>query len=248
MRHGLIYLFIVCSAAIAAQGAEVNVAVAANFAAPMQKIAADFERDTGYKTALSFGSTGNFYNQIKSGAPFELLLAADGRTPARLEVEGLAAGGTRFTYAIGRLALWSSQADFVDAEGQVLQSDRFDRIALANPKLAPYGAAAVETLTRLGLLDRLQTKFVQGENVAQAYQFVATGNAPLGFVALAQIYADGLITHGSAWIVPTILHAPIQQDAVLLTNGMNNPAAAALITYLQGDTARAIICTYGYEC
>ncbi|MEA3394568.1 MAG: molybdate ABC transporter substrate-binding protein [Pseudomonadota bacterium] len=228
------------------QAAEVSVAVAANFAAPMQKIAAAFEQDTGHKAILAFGSTGKFYAQIKNGAPFQMLLAADDETPARLDKEGLAVSGSRFTYATGKLVLWSAQAGLVDEKGEVLRTGQFERIAVADPKLAPYGAAAVETLTHLGLLKALQPRFVQGENIGQTYQFIATGNAALGFVALSQVMVDGRIARGSAWVVPAELHAPIRQDAVILGSGKDNPAAAALASYLRGDKARAIIRSYGY--
>jgi molybdate transport system substrate-binding protein len=229
------------------QAAEVQVAVAANFTAPMQAIAADFEKATGHKAQLSFGATGKFYAQIKNGAPFEVLLAADDETPAKLEKEGLAVNGSRFTYAIGQLALWSAKPGYVDAKGAVLKQGAFDHLAIANPKLAPYGAAAVETMTKLGLLGSVETKFVQGENIAQTFQFISTGNAELGFVALSQVYENGKLKSGSAWIVPSALHTPIRQDAVVLTQGKDNPAAAALLKFLKTDQARAVIKSYGYE-
>ena len=178
---------------------------------------------------------------------YELLLAADDETPARLEKEGQALPGTRFTYAIGRLVLWSAQPGLVDDKGEVLRMPSEARIALADPKLAPYGAAAIETLTSLGLLRSLQSRFVQGENIAQTYQFAATGNAALAFVALSQVMVDGRIGKGSAWVVPATLHAPIRQDTVLLVAGKDNAAAAALGAYLRGEKARAIIRAYGYE-
>jgi len=231
----------------AAYADEVQVAVAANFTAPMQQIAAEFENDTGHRAVLSFGATGKFFAQISNGAPFEVLLSADEETPARLEKEFLATPHTRFTYAIGKLVLWSAQAGYVDARGEVLNSGKFTHLALANPKTAPYGAAAIEAMKKLGVLENLAPRFVQGENIAQACQFVASGNAELGFVALSQVYRDGSITSGSAWIVPAFLHAPIRQDAVVLAAGRNNRAAAALMDYLRTDKARAIIKSYGYE-
>ena len=234
-------------AGAAAQANDVQVAVAANFTAPMQKIAAEFAKDTGHKAVLAFGATGKFYAQIVNGAPFEVLLAADDATPARLETEHRTVPGTRFTYAIGKLALWSAKEGVVDNQGQVLKTGDYAHLAIANPKTAPYGAAAIETLTKLNLLDRVQGKLVQGENIAQAYQFVSTGNAPLGFVALSQVYRDGRFTSGSGWIVPANLHAPIRQDAVILAKGRANPAAQALEAYLQSDKARGIIRSYGYE-
>lgn len=231
----------------AAHGAEVTVAVASNFAAPLLKIVPLFEKDTGHKAVVSLGSTGGFYAQIKNGGPFHVLLSADDETPLKLEKENLAVGGTRFTYATGKLVLWSKQAGFVDDKGDVLRLGQFKRLAIANPKLAPYGAAALETLHKLELFQGLQTKFVQGENIAQAFQFVNTENAQLGFVALSQVYADGKLTSGSAWMVPSHLHKPIQQDAVLLVAGKNNIAATALLSYLRTDKAKAIIRSHGYD-
>ncbi len=230
-----------------AQAAEVSVAVAANFTAPMQKIAQAFEQDTGHKAVLSFGATGAFYAQIRNGAPFQVLLAADDETPAKIEREGMGVAGSRFTYATGKLVLWSRQPALVDDKGAILRSGRFERIAVASPKLAPYGVAAIETMTRMGVLAEVQPKMVQGDNIAQTYQFIATGNAQLGFVALSQVISDGRISQGSAWIVPGNLHAPIRQDAVLLTTGKDNPAAAALLSFLKGEKARAVIRSYGYE-
>jgi molybdate transport system substrate-binding protein len=245
-RYSLLAL---CLGCLVQQGtaAEVQVAVAANFAAPMQKIAAAFEHDTGHKAQLAFGSTGKFYAQIKNGAPFQVFLSADDETPARLDKEGLGVAGTRFTYAIGTLVLWSPQLGAVDAQGEILKKGAFAHIALANPRLAPYGAAAVEVLNKLGIYAALEPKLVEGENVAQAYQFVATGNAELGFVALSQVMKDGKISDGSAWIVPAALHTPIRQDAVILTGGKNNAAALALVNYLKQDKALAIIKAYGYR-
>ncbi|WP_427915406.1 molybdate ABC transporter substrate-binding protein [Ramlibacter sp. MMS24-I3-19] len=230
----------------AAHAGEVSVAVAANFTAPMQKIAAVFEHDTGHKAVLSFGSTGRFYAQVKSGAPFQVLLAADEATPARLEQEGLAVAGSRFTYATGKLVLWSATPGLVDDKGEVLRRPGSGRIAIADPRLAPYGAAAVETMQKLGVFTALQRRLVQGDSIAQAWQFVSTGNAPLGFVALSQVMEDGRMASGSAWLVPESLHAPIRQDAVLLVTGKDNAAATALLAYLRGSRAQAIIRGQGY--
>jgi molybdate transport system substrate-binding protein len=224
---------------------EVAVAVAANFSAPMQKIAADFEQESGHKVRLSFGATGKFYAQIRNGAPFDVLLAADDETPARLERKGAAVAGSRYTYAIGTLALWNAKPGI--AVEELLKSGAYRHLAIANPKLAPYGAAAVETLAALKLLDAAQPKFVQGENIAQAWQFAASGNAELGFVALSQVMKDGKVAEGSAWIVPAHLHQPIRQDAVLLLPGKDRPAAEALLKYLKGDKARAIVKSFGYD-
>ncbi|MEI6414762.1 MAG: molybdate ABC transporter substrate-binding protein [Pseudomonadota bacterium] len=226
---------------------KIVVAVAANFTAPMQQIAADFERETGHKVLLSFGSTGKFYAQIKNGAPFEILLAADEETPSKLEQEGLGVMGSRFTYAIGKLVLWSAKPGYVDDQGTVLKKNEFQHIALANPKLAPYGATALEVLTALKLRNTLESKWVQAENITQAYQFVISGNAELGFVALSQVFKDGQINSGSAWIVPTSLYRPIRQDAVILNRGQGKLATEAFMKYLRGDQARAIIRSFGYD-
>jgi len=226
---------------------DVQVAVAANFTAPMQQIVTQFEKDTGHKATLAFGATGKFYAQIINGAPFEILLSADDETPARLEKDGLGVAGSRFTYAIGTLVLWSANPTLVDAKGEILKTGDFKHLALANPKTASYGTAAVEAMTKLGLLSTLQPRFVQGENIAQTHQFILSGNAELGFVALSQVFKDGKFTGGSVWIVPANLYQQIQQDAVLLAKGKDKPAASALLAYLKGDKAKTIIKSYGYE-
>jgi molybdate transport system substrate-binding protein len=226
---------------------EVQVAVAANFTAPIQAIARDFEKDTGHKLVASFGATGQFYTQIKNGAPFEVFLAADDTTPAKLESENQTVKGSRFTYAVGTLALWSAKEGYVDDKGQVLKGNQYQHLSIANPKAAPYGLAATQTLDKLGLTDATKARIVEGQSIAQAYQFVQTGNAELGFVALSQVFKDGKLTSGSAWIVPADLHEPIKQDAVILNKGKDNPAAKALMEYLKGPKAAAVIKSYGYE-
>lgn len=223
---------------------EVQVAVAANFAGPMQKIAALFEQSSGHKLLLSSGATGKFYAQIKNGAPFEVLLAADDETPAKLEKEGLATN--RFTYAIGKLVLWSNKTNYVDDKGEILTKGNFAHLAIANPKLAPYGLAASETLKALGVFDLLAPKFVTGENIAQTHQFIATGNAELGFIAMSQAFEADKLKNGSAWIVPPRLYPAIRQDAVLLNKGKGKPAAEALLKFLQSAPAKAIINASGY--
>jgi len=234
-------------AATPALAGEVQVAVAANFTAPVQAIAADFEKDTGNKVVASFGATGQFYAQIKNGAPFEVFLAADDSTPAKLDSEGATVPGSRFTYATGALALWSAKDGYVDDKGEVLKKNDFRHIAIANPKAAPYGLAGYQTLDKLGLTAEIKPKVVEGQNISQTQQFVATGNAELGFVALSQIYKDGKITSGSAWIVPPDLHEPIKQDAVILNKGKDNPVAKQFIDYLKGPKAAAVIKSYGYQ-
>lgn len=229
-----------------AQADEISVAVAANFTAPMKQIAEVFEKETGHKIQAAFGATGKFYAQIKNGAPFDVLLAADDETPTKLVKENAAVAGSQFTYAMGKLVLWSAKPAIVDQAGEVLKKGGFDHIAFANPKLAPYGAAAVETLKSMGVYDTLQPKVVTGESIAQTYQFVSSGNALLGFVALSQVLKDGKI-EGSSWVVPAKLYSPIRQDAVILEKGKGKPAAEALMKFLQADKAKAIIQSYGYE-
>ena len=226
--------------------AELRLAVAANFTAPMKTIAAGFEKETGHRLTLTYGSTGKLYAQIKNGAPFDILLAADSATPARLVKEGLGVAGTPFTYATGRLALWSTQAGFVDDRGDILKNGQFNSLALASPKLAPYGAAAIETLRSLGLLASLEPKIVLGESIGQTFSFIATGNAQLGFVALSQLVQDGKVKAGSAWIVPTKLHSALNHDAVVLNRGKTLAASAEFMAYLKRDKTRDIIRSSGY--
>ena len=235
-----------CTALPAGAG-DVHVAVAANFAAPMKAIAEAFEKATGHSAVLSSGATGKFYAQIRNGAPFDVLLAADEETPARLERENAALAGSRFTYATGKLVLWSADPKRIDARGDVLRRGDFVHLAIAAPRLAPYGAAAVETLTQLGLLAALEPKFVTGESIGQTYTFVASGNAPLGFVALSQVWENGRLKSGSAWVVPEQLHRPIRQDALQLLRSRDNPAADALMRYLKSDAAKAVIRSFGYD-
>ena len=226
---------------------EVTVAVAANFSVPLQKIAAAFAMATGHKATVVVGSTGKLYAQIKNGAPFHVLLSADDETPTRLGKEGAGVVASQFTYATGRLVLWSRQAGVVDGKGEVLRSGRFDHLALADPKLAPYGAAAVDVMAKLGLAASLAPKLVQGESIGQAYQFVFSGNAALGFVALSQVMVDGKISEGSAWVVPAAMHTPLRQDAIVLNAGKDNAAAAAFMVFLRSDAAKALIRSFGYE-
>jgi molybdate transport system substrate-binding protein len=235
------------AAAGSASAEEAQIAVAANFTAPMKAIIARFEEDTDHAVKASYGSTGKLYAQIKNGAPFEALLAADQRRPELLEEEGVAVPGARFTYAIGTLVLWSADAGKVEDGPALLESGDFNKLSIANPKLAPYGEASIETLEALELKAAIEPKLVMGENIAQAYQFVDTGNADIGFVALSQVMKGGNITKGSGWVVPGDMHAPIRQDAVILDSGKDNPAVTELFAYLQGEKAQAIIHDFGYE-
>lgn len=247
MKVSIVALCAALAFSASLQAAEVQVAVAANFTAPMKQIAEDFEKATGHKALLAFGATGNFYAQIQNGAPFEILLSADDKTPAKLAKEGAADASTQFTYAKGKLVLWSADKDMVDTQGDVLKKADFKHIALANPKLAPYGAAAVEVLKSLALYDKLAPKFVTGENIGQTFQFIKSGNAALGFVALSQVTKNNSITEGSAWLVPADLYQPIRQDAIVLKKGKDSAAAKALMEYLKSEGALAVIKSYGYD-
>lgn len=222
----------------------VSVAVAANFTEPAKQIAAAFKSRTGHEAVLSFGSSGQFYTQISQGAPYQVFLSADVERAAKAEHDGLGVKGSSFVYATGRLVLYSRTPGLVDARGAVLrQPGRFNKLAIADPALAPYGQAAVETMTRLGLYPSLKPRLVQGASITQAFQFAQTGSVDLGFVALSQVIA---VPGGSRWVVPAKLHTPIDQGAVLLTTGKDDPAAKAFMAFLKGPQARAIIRRYGY--
>jgi len=229
-----------------ADAGQTHVAVAANFMEPAREISALFQKKTGHEAILISGASGNFFSQITHGAPFEVFLSADAERPRLAEEQGFAVPGSRFTYAIGKLVLWSRVIDASKGEA-VLKAGKFQKISIANPTSAPYGAAAVETLRALGVYDALQPKIVQGSSIAQAFQFVDTRNAELGFVALSQLYGS---EEGTRWLVPEKLHAPIRQDAVLLKNGANDEASKAFIAFLKGPAAHAIIERFGYalEC
>ena len=228
------------------QAGEVQVAVAANFAGPIGRIAEAFTAATGHTLKVSTGATGKFYTQIISGAPFEVLVAADDETPKKLIAASHAVAGSNFTYALGKLVLWSAQPGFVDEQGAALGSDTVRHVAIANPKVAPSGAAGLEVIRARGLSEKLAPKIVTGESIAQAFQFVSTGNAEIGFVALSQVAVPGKPATGSYWVVPASLYAKIRQDAVLLKTGEKNPAAKALLDYLRSEPARAVIREFGY--
>ena len=227
--------------------AEAQIAVAANFAEPIKAIAAVLEKTTGHQLKVTLGATGKLYAQIKNGAPFDVLLAANTATPAALEKTGLAKPGSQFTYASGKLVLWSSDAARVDAKGDVLKGSNFRKVAYANPKTAPYGEAAVQVMDKLGLTPALAPKLVQGESIGQTFNFVHTGNAEIGFVAMSQMLAGGQLKSGSLWVIPQALYSPIRQDAVLLQHGANNPAAVALVKLLQSPNIKDLIRSYGYD-
>lgn len=244
--HTLCLLFGLSLLAGAAQAAEVKVAVAANFAEPMRAIAAVLTKSTGHTALITVGSTGKLATQIMAGAPFDVFLAANLEAPAALEKSGHAVPGSRLTYATGRLVLWSANPGLVDAQGQVLAGTGFRKIALAAPHLAPYGAAAVETLKALGQWERLQPQVVQGDSIGQTYGFVHTGHAELGFVAYSQVLEGGRPKAGSMWLVPARLHAPIDQGAVLLRQGADNPAARALLDLLRSPGIVPLLSSFGY--
>jgi molybdate transport system substrate-binding protein len=222
---------------------EITIAVASNFTAAMSDIVERFELQTGHSVLVSSGSTGNHYAQIKNGAPFDAFFAADSERPRLLEEEGNAVAGSRFLYAVGRLVLWSPEPGYVDDQGRVLETQKFRRLSIANPELAPYGAAARETLIARGLWERLMSRLAMGQDIGQAYAFVQTRNAELGFVALAQLRHPGREIEGSYWLVPEALHRPIAQEAVLLRAV---PAARAFLEFVKGPEAREVIRSYGY--
>lgn len=223
---------------------EIRVAVASNFARAMTSLARDFEEKSGHKVALVFGSTGKHYAQIRNGAPFDAFFAADIRRPRLLEEEGVATSGSRFTYATGKLILWSPKPNYVDSEGDVLRHGQFNHLAIANPKLAPYGRAAREVLQSRGLWDEIKQKIVRGENIGQAFQFVNSGNAELGFIAFSQVKNIDRPIEGSYWDVPQLLYTPVKQQAVLLTD---NETARNFMSYIKSKQALEIIRNHGYE-
>lgn len=222
--------------------AEINVAVAANFTSTFNKLAEVYQADTRVKVQPSFASTGKLYAQVRNGAPFQLFLSADVETAQRLEQEGETVAGTRQIYAIGRLVLWSGKPGLVDARGEVLRKGGFNRLAIANPKTAPYGLAAQQVMSQLGVAESLKDKLVTGESVAQAYQYVSSGNAELGFVALSQV-------QGAAeryWLVPEKLHDPLEQQMVILKRGQGDAAVRKFYDYIRSEKAQKIIASFGY--
>ena len=227
--------------------AEAQVAVAANFAEPIKAIAAVLHRSTGHTLKISTGASGAFYTQIRNGAPFDVFLSADNERPEMLEKDGLAQPGTRFTYATGKLVLWSVKPGRVDTQGAVLKAPDLGKVAFANPKTAPYGAAAVQVMERLGLKESITPKLVQGESIGQTFNFVKTGNADVGFVAMSQVLEGGKLKEGSMWVIPQTRYDPIRQDAVLLKRGADNEAAKALLKLLQSPDIKDLIRSYGYD-
>jgi molybdate transport system substrate-binding protein len=226
-----------------AKAAQTTIAVAANFTEPTKEIAAAFKAATGHEAVLSFGNSAQILTQIGQGAPFQVFLSADEERPRKAVEDGLAIADTRFTYAVGKLVLWSRDPALVKG-GETLKAGAFAKLAIANPAAAPYGAAAVEVLKALGVAEMLQPRIVQGSSIAQAFQFVDTGNAELGFVALSQVVNT---TAGSRWMVPQGLYRPIRQDAVLLKTGQDSAAAKAFLAFLRGPQAKGVIARFGYD-
>jgi molybdate transport system substrate-binding protein len=224
----------------------VHVAVAANFSNSMKSLVTEFEKTSDYQIVLSFGSSGKFYAQIKQGAPYELFFSADQAKPDALQKDGLVIANSRFTYATGRLAVWSARPDFSNEIETNLKKGAFNKLALANPKLAPYGAATLEVLKYLSLLESTQSKWVRGENVAQTYQFVSSGNADLGFIALSQLLGTKKVKQDSYWLVPDYMHHPIKQDVVLLRSAEKSQGAKAFLDFIHSNKAQKIIAEYGY--
>jgi len=250
MRHTPRTLSILMLAVLAhasAFAADAQVAVAANFAEPIKAIGAVLEKTTGHTIKVTLGATGKLYAQIKNGAPFDVLLSADTATPEKLEKEGLGQPGSRFTYATGKLVLWSADAKRVDTKGEVLKAANLGKVSYANPKVAPYGAATVQVIDKLGLTAALTPKLVQGESIGQTFTFASTGNADVGFVAMSQVLEGGKLKSGSMWVVPQNLYDPIRQDAVVLQKSASNEAAQALMRLLKSPNIKDLIRSYGYD-
>lgn len=248
LRGSIAAILVLCGLmASPVRAGEVNVAVASNFAAPMERIAALFQQESGHTVKVSLGASGKLYAQIKGGASFDAFLSADEELPRLLLQDGLAISGSRFVYAIGRLVLWSAQPGLVDNKGAVLNKGNFNTLAIANPRFSPYGVAAKETLGKLTMWNAIQEKLDKGEDVTQTYQLAATEKADLAFIALSQVMRDGHVTEGSWWLVPPELHKPIRQSAVLLSGAKDQAAAKAFLAYLTSEKARSVMLGFGYE-
>ena len=243
IAHLFVYCLLVVSKPALAD--EVKIAVASNFNSTIKIIAQKFESETDHHPVLVFGSTGKHYAQIKNGAPFDLFVAANIEYPRLLEQQGIALDGSRFTYALGKIVLWSPYANLIDKNGDVLSDGGFSYLAIANPRLAPYGRAAMEVLQNLGLSEALSKRLVKGENIAQAFQFVSSGNAELGFVANSQIKLSGQSNiEGSVWHVPLELYSPIEQQLVALNS---KDATLTFLKFMRSKEAKKIIRDHGYD-
>ena len=230
-----------------ASAAEVRVAVASNFAAPMERIATLFKKESGHTLKMSPGASGKLSAQIRKGEAFDVFLSADEETPKRLMQEGFAVGGSRFVYATGRLVLWSVQPDLVDENGAILNKGSFTKLAIANPRFSPYGVAAQETLTKLTMWNAIQRKLDKGDDLTETYRLAATERADLAFIALSQVMREGKVREGSWWLVPSTMHHPIRQSAVLLSGAQDRAAAKAFLAFLKSAKAAAIMRGFGYE-
>lgn len=248
LRGPIVTILVLCGLMSSpVRAGEISVAVASNFAAPMERIVALFQKESGHTVKVSLGSSGKLYAQIKNKAPFDAFLSADEEMPKSLMQEGFAVSGSRFVYATGRLVLWSAQPDWVDDKGAVLNKGNFNTLAIANPRFSPYGVAAKETLGKLTMWNAIQEKLGKGEDVTQTYQLAATEKVDLAFIALSQVMRDGKVTEGSWWLVPSELHKPIRQSAVLLSGAKDQAAAKAFLAYLKSEKARTVIRSFGYE-
>lgn len=248
MKFVLTFIFTCHCLSVSAE--TITIAVASNFRSAMTELINEFELESGHEVLVTYGSSGRFFAQISNGAPFDAFFSADQDMPALLETvgeENEKMASARFTYAIGALALWSKSTGLQLDNGELLSQGAYNKLSLANPRLAPYGAAALEVLAALGLEESTRAFWVQGENITQAFQFVDSGNADLGFVALSQIMKDGAIGEGSVWLVPSELHRPIRQDAVLLKRGLNKQAVIEFLDFVKADKARMIIQSFGYR-
>ena len=247
-RLGFLYLLLTLSVLYRPAAAEeITIAVASNFTGAMNELVAEFQQQSGHEVRVAYGSSGRFFAQIKNGAPFQLFFSADQEKPLLLEQQESAIAGSRFTYATGSLVLWSPRPNLPVENAEIIRQGSFNKLALANPRLAPYGVAAVAALESLNLVEESKSKWVQGENIAQAFQFVETGNADIGLIALSQLKEKAEFSTGSAWILPATLHPPIHQDAILLKPGENSEACREFIQFITSDPARQIIESYGYS-
>lgn len=246
MKKCLLLGLILVGLGTGVQAGEVLAAVASNFEQPAREIAATFEKKTGHRVQIASGATGKLFAQIQNGAPFEIVLAADSATPVKMIAESLAVRGSEFPYAIGKLALWTAETGKLGSGEEWLRQGDFKKLAIANPKTAPYGAAADQVLNTLGLRESVTSKIVEGENIAQTLLFVSSGNAGLGFVALSQISKNGKLTTGAMWVVPQALYSPILQAAVLTERGRTNPIAQEFLDFLRSGEALEIIRSFGY--
>jgi len=245
MIRRIVFLLFATCVALHVEAAQTTIAVAANFTVAARDLIRQFEQTSPHQVKASFASTGKLYAQIEHGAPFEIFLAADARRPMLTEESGTGIQGTRFTYARGKLVLWSNGTATITDGKAYLSGLQYDRLAIANPKTAPYGLAAQQVLEHLQLWDQIQSRLIRGDSITQTYQFVASGNVQAGFIALSQL-KGATVPENDYWLVPDDLYEPIDQQAILLRNGEHNPAAIAFMAFLHSSTAKSIIAEFGY--